>query len=398
MSQETINPTSSEAPDFSAVLGGPLYQLLLRLRIAKPPLDLVRRRIIVISLLAWLPLLPLAAVSGRLIGGVKVPLIYDIEAHARFLLALPLLIVAELLVHMRSRPIAQQFLERNIIPPHERPKFNEIIASCMRLRNSVVAEVTLFLIVLTAGHVLWNKGVALQSATWYADFTDSTHQLTLAGKYYAFVSMPIFQFILLRWYFRLFIWSRFLFKVSKLDLHLIPTHPDRAGGLSFVLESGLALSPLVLAHGALLGGLIANRIFYEGAKLPAFKFEIIAMVLFMLLLALGPLLVFVPVLARTRRLGLREYGRLASRYVAEFDQKWLRQPHAPGEPLLGSADIQSLADLNNGFNAVREMRFLLFDRAILIRLIVTTLLPMAPLVLTMIPLNELLERLLQTLL
>ena len=57
------------APDFSLVLGGPLYQLLRRVHLADDALMLQRRRIVLISLFAWLPLLVLAALGGRLLGG-----------------------------------------------------------------------------------------------------------------------------------------------------------------------------------------------------------------------------------------------------------------------------------------------------------------------------------------
>src|SRR5205809_4513723 len=98
------------APDFSMVLGGPLYQLLLRVRIVREPLDLLARRVITISLLGWLPLLALAIAVGRAWGGVKVPFLFDIATHVRFLISLPLLILAAWLVHIRFRPLIEQFV------------------------------------------------------------------------------------------------------------------------------------------------------------------------------------------------------------------------------------------------------------------------------------------------
>ena len=58
-----------DTPDFSLVLGGPLYQLFLRLRMAKPPLDLLTRRMIIMPLIAWLPLLLMSALGGQVVGG-----------------------------------------------------------------------------------------------------------------------------------------------------------------------------------------------------------------------------------------------------------------------------------------------------------------------------------------
>jgi hypothetical protein len=152
---------------------------------------------------------------------------------------------------------------------------------------------------------------------------------------------------------------------------------------------------LLAAHGTLLAGMIANRIFFQAATLPDFKLEIVGVVVFLLLLVLGPLLLFMPHLAEARRVGLREYGTLAQRYVREFDDKWLRGGAPAGEPLIGSADIQSLADLGNSFELVRSMRVAPITRDALLQLAVITLLPVSPLLLTMVSLEELLKRLLQ---
>jgi len=215
-----------------------------------------------------------------------------------------------------------------------------------------------------------------------------------AGYWYVFASRPLFQFVLFRWYLRLFIWSRFLWQSSRLELNLVPTHPDRAAGLGFLAASTAAFAPLLLAHGALLAGLMANPILFAGAKLTDFKMEIIGAVAVLLLLILGPLLVFSPRLMQAKRTGLREYGTLASRYVREFDFKWVRGAAAADEPLFGSADIQSLADLGNSFQVIRDIRPFPFGRDAVIQLVVLVLLPGLPLVLTMIPLEELITKLL----
>ena len=147
--------------------------------------------------------------------------------------------------------------------------------------------------------------------------------LTPAGYWYAFVSIPIFQFILLRWYLRLLIWFRFLWQVSRLNLRLTSTHPDRAGGLAFLGKSAYAFAPILFAQGALLAGLIANRILYEGESLLSFKMEAASLVGFFVLFILGPLVMFTPQLSRAKRRGLGEYGLLASRYVQGFEEKWV---------------------------------------------------------------------------
>ena len=382
--------------DFSLVLGGPLFQLIARAHLSGNALELLVRRVVVISLFAWLPLFILSILGGRAWGdAVTVPFLVDLEVHVRLLLALPLLIVAELVVHQRMRPVARQFLERGLIPERSRARFDAAMASAVRLRNSVAAEVLLIAFVYLVGVLyIWPR-YALSVPTWYAMPTGSGRQLSAAGWWFVYVSLPLFQFILLRWYFRLFVWVRFLWQVTRCDLSLVPTHPDRAGGLGFLSGTVVAFAPVLLAHGVMLAGLIASQIFFQAAKLPDFKAELAVVVVFLLLIVLGPLLLFMPHLALARRVGLREYGTLAQRYVREFDDKWLRGRAPADEPLVGSADVQSLADLGNSFELVRSMRPVPFTRDVVLQLAVITLLPVVPLLLTMVSLEELLKQLLK---
>ena len=161
------NQVPPNEPDFSLVLGGPLYQLYLRTRLARPPLKLVYRRIIGISAFCWLPLFLLSLVAGDAFGGVSVPFLSDIGVHARFLAALPLLICAELMVHQRIGIIVQQFLVRGIITQEERGPFEDLVASTMRLRNSVLVELALLVSVFSAGPWLWRHTLA--SDIWSLD-------------------------------------------------------------------------------------------------------------------------------------------------------------------------------------------------------------------------------------
>jgi hypothetical protein len=381
--------------DFSLVLGGPLFQLLCRTHLSGNTLELWRQRILFITFIAWLPLLVLSGLEGQALGGrVAVPFLLDLEVHVKFLLVTPLLIAAELVVHQRIRLVVPQFLERNLIPKSAMPRFDAAIASAFRLRNSVLAEVLLIAFVYGVGVlIIWRHYTTLDTATWYATPSVEGSKLWLAGLWYGYVSLPLFQFLLLRWYYRIFIWIRFLWQVSRIELSLVPTHPDRVGGLGFLPNAVFAFMPLAVAHGALLAGLIANRIFYLGAALPEFKVEIVVLTVFLLCLVLGPLLVFAPQLAQAKRVGNREYGALAERYVREFDAKWLRGGAPGDEPLVGSGDIQSLADLANSFEVVRTMQIAPITRDSLIRLVAATLAPIVPLLLTMMPLEELLKKL-----
>ena len=387
-------PVADEAADFSLVLGGPLYQLLRRSHLTDDALTLVHRRVLVAVLITWLPLLLLSVLEGRAWwGSTDVPFLLNFEVHARFLLALPLLIVAELVVHVRMRRALVQFRARDLIRESDLPRFNALIGSAMRLRNSLAAEVSLIVLVYGVG-IAAREYIAVDADTWAAAENAGFANLSLAGWWQTLVSVPVFQFLLVRWYFRIFIWTRFLWQVSRIELQLVPTHPDRAGGLGFLANIVYAFAPVLLAHGVLLAGLIADRIFFVGATLPQFIVEIAAVVGSLVFLVLCPLIVFGGQLSRTRRAGLSEYGVLAQHYVRDFDAKWIRGNRDPAEPLVGSADVQSLADLANSFDVIRTMRLVPFSKETVFQLGIVTLAPLLPLTLTMISFEELLKRLL----
>ena len=386
--------------DFSLVLGGPLFQLLRRAHLSDDALQMARQRIIVISLLAWLPLLVLSVLEGRALGSsVAVPFLLDVEVHIRYLVVLPLLVGAELVVHRRMRSVVEVFLERRLIPDSAMPRFDAAIASAFRWRNSVLAELLLIVLVYGVGIlIVWRHYMALDASTWYATPSGDGTTLSFAGIWYGCVSLPLLQFLQVRWYFRLLIWFRLLWQVSRIDLSLIPTHPDRLGGLGFLASTVYAFAILAVAHGAMLAGPLANRILYLGAELLEFKAEIAMMLAFVLALVILPLLVFVPQLAQAKRAGLRDYGTLGERYVREFDAKWLRGGAPADEAFVGSADIQSLADLGNSYEVVRTMRPVPVTKEMVIQLALATLAPIAPLALTMMPLEELLKKLIGILL
>jgi len=388
-------PTFLDEPnDFSLVLGGPVFQFFRKSHLAGDGLELVHRRLFIITLVAWLPLLLLSAL-GPSVGNLgRVSFLHDVEVHVRFLIALPVLIAAELIVHSRTRPVVRSFVERSLVLPQDLPRFHGAIESAIKLRNSIPLEIGLLLFVYPVSLLLWNGRAALGVSTWYANPGGQWH-LTAAGFWYVFVSIPLLRFILLRWYIRLFIWFRLLWHVSRINLNLIPSHPDRSAGLAFLGKSAYAFGPLLFAQGVMLAGLVAERVLYKGESLVSFKLQIGGFVVFFVLAILGPLLMFTPRMARAKRKGLAEYGLLAQRYVESFEQKWVRRPPASTEELLGTGDIQSLADLGNSYAMVRDMRAVPFGLEDISRLAAATVAPLLPLLLTIFSPEELLMRVLK---
>ena len=380
-----------EPIDFSLVLGGPIFQFFRKSHLAGDGLQLLHRRLLVITFLAWIPLLILAAVNPSVGEAGRLAFFHDVEVHTRFLLALPILVAAELIVHSRLRPVVRRFVERGIVLPNDLPRFHNAVNSAVRLRDSVAVELGILLVLYPLSLWLWNERPSIVSSTWYGTPGSPWH-LTAAGFWYVFVSIPILRFILFRWYLRIFIWFRFLWQVSRIDLHLIPTHPDRAAGLAFLGKSAYAFGPILFAQGAMLAGVVAERVLYRGQSLISFKVQIAGFVVFFVLAILGPLLMFTPRLAQAKRKGLADYGLLAQRYVENFEQKWVAGDPSHSEDLLGTSDIQSLADLGNGYAMVRDMRPIPFWLEDVSRLAAATAAPLVPLLLTIFSPEELITR------
>ena len=393
------DPADADPRNFSIVLGGPLYQLLRRAHMSGDALELARRRILAIAAISWLPLLLLSIVAGTAWGDdVAVPFLKDAQAHTRFLVAVPLLVAAELLVHMRLRPVAGEFVARGLVPEESLPRFRECLRSAFRLRNSMAAE--LFMIALVYGvgvPFLWRYYARLDVGTWYALQTPGGSRLTPAGFWYVCVSVPLFQFLLLRWYFRLAIWIRFLWQVSRIRLDISAMHADQAGGLGFLNGTVYAFVPLLMAHGALLAGVIANRVFFAGGTLMDSRVEIAVVVVLLVALILLPLTVFAWQVNEAKRRASRIYGRLAQRYVRDFEGKWLQEGVPAHDSPLGSGDIQSLADMGQSLATVRATRPIPITRQAVVQLALAVVVPIAPLLLTVVPAEELLRRLVKIL-
>jgi hypothetical protein len=386
-----IHESLQEPPIFSLVLEGPLHRMLRWAHLSGSAPQLLSSLAAISILLCWLPLAVLSLVQAHLLGGIKLSFARDIETHVRFLISLPLLILTEMLVRQRIRDVARNFVERKVVTPEELPKFYAALNSAARIHNSFVTEIALLVFVFTAGTWVWRHQLAPDLASWYASSQGGQVHLTMAGYWLAFVSVPVFQFILLRWYLQFLTYFWVLFQVSRLKLYLPALHPDRPAGLAFVAEYTVAFAPLLFAQSAVFAAQIADRILYNGESLLASEMTIVGLVILPIAAVLAPLLSFTLQLIRAKRQGLAKYGAFASSYVLDFSEKWL-EGRTTDEPALASGDIQSLADLGNSFAVARAMRPVPIGADDIVLLLVVTIVPFLPLLLTIMPLDKLLEQ------
>jgi hypothetical protein len=260
------------------------------------------------------------------------------------------------------------------------------VARTIRRKDSWLAEALCAL----AAVVLSLLGPQLHmSGTTRAYDPSGGQTISLAGQWYWIVCLPLFRFLVIRWLWRLGLWWYFLWRLAKLELHLVPTHPDGSAGIGYLEIVHTHFVPLVFAFSAIQASSLAEDLATGGATFEAVYPALAIVLVADLVLFLGPLLLFTPKLWTCRVRGMRDYMEFADKYVRGFDGKWLRADGTPGEPLLGTPDLQSLADLSNSVNIVRNMRRVPTSMRMLKDFAIAALLPMLPLLLLEYPVAEL---------
>jgi hypothetical protein len=369
-------------PDAAAfsIFGGPLHGLALRLRLARGIADDIPFGL-AIGFALWIVLVALAIAQGV---GQSLLSLQTIGGHVRLLLVIPLFFVGEAIVDPRMREFSRTIVRSGVVPPGAVPALEAAIERAARWRDSWLPEAACLAIT-----VLWS--LAWPHSQVYGSNAAYELGLTMAGPWYWAVCLPVFRFLMLRWLWRLALWTYFLWRVSVLPLRLVPTHPDGAAGLGFleVVQGHFWL--LVLAISLVLSASFAEELISGTMSFDSLYPAIALMLVFDAVLFLGPLFLFMPALWACHVKGLAEYTEFAQKYVNGFDRKWLDDGATPGEPLLGTPDLQSLADLSNSVAIVREMRLVPASTRLAVGLAIPALLPMLPLLLIKYPIGELLK-------
>jgi hypothetical protein len=378
--------------DLDFVRGGPFYRLQERLGLIRDGLSIPRRIAWSIAV-TWAPLLILSFLQGRALAPTpRESFLLDFAAYARFLLSVPLLIAAEAVVGPRLASAGKHVGRAGLVRPQDAKAFERAVAGVVRWRESAWVEGILLAIALVGSWTLnFEKWYAIGAPTWRVVPAVGGERLSLAGLWFHGAALPLFQFLWLRWLWRLVVWTRFLYSVSRLELDLVPTHADRAGGLGFLGGAHSSLGILACALGCPFAGDVAFRLLYEGAKLETFELPLAFYLVACVLIFLSPPLVFASKIARARREGLRAYSLLVDDYNRAFHEKWMQGRAPESESLLGSADIQSLADLGNSYDRIKQMRSLPFGRKVIVEIVGLALLPALPLVLLVVPVGDILK-------
>lgn len=365
---------------FSLVRGGPLYRLLVRLRLVDAE-GSVRSRWLVAF--AWLPLMIGGAV--RVARGLEPdPIVFDISVHARLLVALPLLFGAERLVDAACRGTIASLASGHLCG---RVALERIVGRAERLRDSWWIEAVLLALAIAGGQlVLWG----VTGVTGVVEGGAPVGAWSFPRAWYGAIALPLVQFVLYRWLWRWLIWCYTVASLARQPLAPLATHPDRAAGLSPIAWPATPFGGFALATGSVLSGAWATQLLEHRTTLRAIAPEALVFLAAMLVLAIGPLLLFSGHLYRARRRAIFEYNDFARQYTLEFHAKWIEG--AQHGPVLGTPDLQSLSDLGQSVRVVAETRWVVFGSRTVIDVWLASVLPLVPLLATTLTLAQVFQR------
>ena len=392
MESGTERAVAAVANEISLVRGGPFYHAQQALGLIQANRWDLGRRIGFAIVIGWVPLLVLTAVLNP--EGL-LSLLKDYRVHARLLIAVPALLVGELLMESRFRAVMRHIRQAGILDAAGEKRTNEVIATMAWLRDSIVPE--LVILALLIAHTAASYRGLVDATPWLARWDGGDLRITAAGWYAVVVSTSIFQFLLGIGLWRWLLWTFFAFKLSRCNLKLVATHPDEHGGLGFLGLTAAAFAPIGFAASTVIGATWRQEILHHGAHLMDFKIPALVLLIIVAAVALGPLIFFVPRLAALRRKGILEYGILGQLHSVEFEEKWIAQRAGHEKEFLIAPESSTLANFGRSYEKIEQMSAFPADRGALYTLAAAVAIPALPVILAQIPLAVVLEDLFKAL-
>jgi len=350
--------------------------------------DGVVRRTLFFCLLAWLPLVVWALFTGRAFDSVTgEPLLQHYSVHARFLLALPALILGERVARSSLKRILPRFIQMGILPEERTPAFQEVIVGLIRLRNSTLPWVAFAAVIFSTAFIP-DTGIHLEELNWAED----RDGLGFGGWWFLLVSRPIYQLFLFAWLWRVVLLFVLFRRIIKLGIHLLPAHPDRLGGIAFIAATPRGFAPLAFAASCVTASKWAHEIAWHGAHVNDLKVHGAIFIVVIVILCLSPLTVFLPILRKIKRRGIAEYGALVARHDRAVEQTWLRGHPVQDRSLLEAPELGPSCDIHSLYDSVKNMRILPVDKSSLLPLLIPLLVPLLAASAIEIPVGDLIGK------
>ena len=351
------------------------------------------RRILFVLAVVWLPIVLIRLV---LWPSHLMQLLTDYRLAARGLIAAPAFILAEPIMESRFRMLLQHIRDSHLLVGPDLARMDEILAGLRRLRDSVLPELAILLAIIVHTATSY-KFVAEQAIGDLAFQSPTGIRLTPAGWYSMLVSAPVIQFLAAVVLWRWLIWTVFAFRLSRLNLQLIPSHPDENGGLGFLSISTQAFVPFSFAISTVIGSSFRDDILNEGKHLVNFRGPAVAFVVIIFAVALLPFAVLCSQLSRLRRKGILDYSVIGHKQSSAFHEKWVIHGEEHEADLIDAPEISTLCDYNSAYRNVENMKPFPVDKEALTGLALSIAIPALPVILAEIPIQVVLKDLLEAL-
>jgi hypothetical protein len=396
MERDPLDSSEDQALSVSLVRGDALFKLQRRIGLIPPEGLGVARRAIVFALVAWLPVAVWAVVTGHARAAANgESWLQHFGVHVRGLIAIPLLIFAEGSAHRVSTQLIPSFLRTGVVPPSERDRFVSQVQKVVRLRDASYPLVIIVGLLLALAFLLPAAAAFSHEMDWAVETDGSASHLGFAGWWMLCVTRPIFVTLMGAWLWRLVLLSVLLARIARLDLALVPTHPDHLGGLGFVERIPAVFSPVVLALSCVLASRWAHDVLYHDVKVDSLKVLACVFVGAMVIIFLGPLLWLRRPLARTRRRALFDYGVLVGQHGRLVQRRWIDGEPVENEAILSAPELGPVADTAALYDSVAKMRTVPIGKRAILSIAIPALLPILVAFGLQIPIKEMLLKLLK---
>jgi len=352
------------------------------------------RRALFFAAVTWLPIVVWAVLTGRFLTGGGESLLHHYGVHVRCIVAIPLFILAEGALHDTVRRIAANFESSGVLAPAQRAAFEQLVSDVRRLRDASLPWV--LVVGVTIAWIMTDIPSAHEDALSWAAAGDGT--LGFGGWWFAYVARPIFLALLLGWLWRMLLVAYWFWRIGRLELSIVPTHPDHTGGLAFVEKLPRAYAMVTFAVSAIIASRWAHEIAYHDVTLKSLQLPIGMFAGLWLLLALLPLFALAPPLLAARVRAMPAYSALVGEQGRLVHRRWILREPVAADPILDAPEIGPVADAAAMYDAVAAMRIVPIGKSAILHVVVPLALPMLVIAAMQVPIGELLLKLVKALL
>lgn len=368
-------------------------KLLLKAGISDNENKLKFAKVFILFVICWLPLAIMTLINGTFwTGEITTSFITSFDTQVRFLISMPIFILAQKLVSLRLGIVLKQFIKSGIIANEEKPRFDTIIEKQTSfLQSKWTNGIIILICYVQVFEVFLYASSNTSFLSWQLAAGAGEPALNLAGKWTTLISRPLVLFLSYKWLLRILVWGNILRKISNLNIKLYPQHPDLAGGLGFLGYALRYFSPITFAISAIIAGNMADLILIEGLHIADLKLPALGYFIFISLLISVPMLFFTAKMIGAKEASVFENNDFANGMYRELQLKITKGYDQVTKQDLDSGVYSAVSDYNAVADNVLKMKFLPFTLRDMIPIWVSIALPFLAVVLLEIPVAEIIK-------